>query len=143
MDVEVFPKAVWINENGIEFGAEGADSGSIYSDSNKMKVESIRLKDFIDREESIELLKIDIEGAEVEVIQDCGESLGKVENIFIEYHSYLNHDQHLDKILNILTENNFRYFIRSDEQRVSPLINKKSTVNPSMDLQLVIFAYKY
>ena len=143
MDVEVFPKAVWINENGIEFGAEGADSGSIYSDSNKMKVESIRLKDFIDGEESIELLKIDIEGAEAEVIQDCGESLGKVENIFIEYHSYLNHDQHLDRILNILTENNFRYFIRSDEQRVSPLINKKSTVNPSMDLQLVIFAYKY
>ncbi len=45
-------------------------------------------------------------------------------------------------MLKILTENNFRYFIKSDEQRVSPLINKKSTVNPSMDLQLNIFAYR-
>ena len=125
-NVEVYSKAVWINDNGIEFGAEGADSGSIYSSRNKMKVESIRLKDFIDGEETIEFLKIDIEGAEAEVIQDCGKNLKKVKNIFIEYHSYLNHEQHLDKILKILTENNFRYFIKSDEQRVSPLINKKS-----------------
>ncbi len=73
--VEVYSKAVWINNNGIEFGAEGADSGSIYSSRNKMKVESIRLKDFIDEEETIEFLKIDIEGAEAEVIQDCGKSL--------------------------------------------------------------------
>ncbi len=141
-NVEVIPKAVWINNDGIEFGAEGADSGSIYSLTNKIKVESIRLKEFLEKEEKVDLLKIDIEGAEVDVIKDCDESLSRVKNLFIEYHSFNGQKQELDLILKILTENNFRYFIKSDEPRTSPLINKESLISPSMDLQLNIFAYK-
>jgi FkbM family methyltransferase len=64
-DVEIINKAVWIDYNGVEFGRDGADGGSIYLMSNKIKVDSIRLKDFLDDELEIDFLKIDIEGAEV------------------------------------------------------------------------------
>src|SRR3989442_1502451 len=36
-------KAVWINENGIEFGSEGADGGSVHFSGNKITVPTISL----------------------------------------------------------------------------------------------------
>jgi uncharacterized protein (DUF927 family) len=88
------------------------------------------------------MLKMDIEGAENDVILDCGNSLKKVQNIFIEYHSYMNSQQKLSELLNVLEQNNFRYFIRNDSSRNMPLINKTNKSNPTMDLQLNIFGYR-
>jgi FkbM family methyltransferase len=141
-DVQVINKAIWINNNGIEISLEGADAASMYGNKNKVKVDSVRLKDLIETEEKIDMLKIDIEGAEVDVIKDCKESLGKVENIFIEFHSFINYKQELNVILQILTENNFRYFIKQPVDRNIPFINKTNKNYPEMDLQLNIFAYK-
>lgn len=141
-DVQVINKAVWINNNGIEISLEGADAASIFGDENKVKVNSVRLKDLIEAEEKVDMLKIDIEGAEINVIKDCREILNKVENIFIEFHSFINHKQELDVILQILTENNFRYFVKQPLDRDIPFINKTNKNNTEMDLQLNIFAYK-
>jgi len=88
------------------------------------------------------MLKIDIEGAEYEVLMDCRDSLLNVKNIFIEYHSFNISDQNLSEILQILQKNKFRYFIKSPNNKDAPLINKKSKFNPAMDLQLNIFGYK-
>lgn len=101
-NIEVNNKAVWINDDGVEMSLEGADGGSIFSDTNKVKIPSVRLKDIIEKESNIDLLKIDIEGAEYEVLKDCSSSLQKVKNIIIEYHSYVNSDQKLSEILEIL-----------------------------------------
>ncbi len=141
-DVEIFTKAVWINNNGVEFGAEGADTGSIFSAQNKIEVESIRLKDLLEEEIEVTLLKMDIEGAEVKVMEDCSESLSKVKNIFIEYHSFKDKDQDLYKLLKVLSENHFRYYINSEQRKLSPFINKDDNITPLMDLQLNIFAYR-
>jgi len=86
--------------------------------------------------------KIDIEGAENEVVLDCGDSLKVVDNIFIEYHAYTNSKQNLSELLNVLEQNDFRYFIRNASDRKMPLINKTHNSNPSMDLQLNIFGYR-
>jgi hypothetical protein len=88
------------------------------------------------------MLKIDIEGAEYDVLKDCSSSLDKVKNIFIEYHSYVNCVQKLSEILEILEKNNFRYFIKPVNDREKPLINRKNKFNPNMDLQLNIYGYK-
>ena len=140
--IEVINKAVWINNDGIEISLEGADAASIYGNKNKVKVYSVRLKDLIDNEEKIDMLKIDIEGAEIDVMKDCKESLNNIENIFIEYHSFINQNQQLDEILKILTEKNFRYFIKQPVDRNVPFINRTNKNYPDMDLQLNIFAYK-
>lgn len=141
-DVQVINKAIWINDNGVEISLEGADAASIYGNKNKVKVDSVRLRDLIEVEEKIDMLKIDIEGAEIDVIKDCRENLNKIENIFIEFHSFIYHKQELDVILQILTANNFRYFIKQPLDRNIPFINKTNKNYPERDLQLNIFAYK-
>lgn len=141
-NVEVIGKAVWIDNNSIELSLEGADGATIYSKTNLIMVPSVRLKDIIEKESIIDMLKIDIEGAEYEVLKDCSGSLNNVENIFIEYHSYINSNQNLSEIIMILEKNGFRYFIKPVNDRQSPLINKKNKFNPNMDLQLNIYGYK-
>lgn len=141
-DIQIINKAVWINDEGIEFVIEGSDSASIYGVGEKKKVESIRLRDYILSESRIDMLKMDIEGAEVEVIKDCKDVLNNIQNIFIEYHSFIGKAQDLHEILQILTKNDFRYFIRDAQDRQSPLINRQYKDNNVMDLQLNIHAYR-
>ena len=130
-NIEVIDKAVWINNDSIEISLEGADGASIYSKSNVSKVSSVRLKELIEKENKIDMLKMDIEGAEYEVLLDCRDSLSNVENIFIEYHSFANSNQNLSEILSILEKNNFRYFIKPVNDRVSPFVNRTNKSNPS------------
>ena len=141
-NVEVISKAVWINNNGIEMEMEDADAASIYTSGTKVKVNSIRLSEMIVDEKKIDLLKIDIEGAETEVLKDCDGKLENVENIFVEYHSFTNGSQNLDSLLNILRKNRFRFFIKPAQDRPSPFINKTNKNFPQMDLQLNIFGYR-
>lgn len=140
--VEVINKAVWTNNNGIEIVLEGADAASIYAKGKKTHIESVSLKEMIEAESSIDMLKMDIEGAEIDIIRDCRNSLNNIKNIFIEYHSFITDKQYLNEILEILKENNFRYFIRQAADRQQPFINRRNKNFPEVDLQLNIYAYK-
>ncbi len=141
-DVELFSKAVWINNDGIEITSEGADASSIFGEGEKTKAESIRLKELIEKEGSVDFLKMDIEGAETAVLKDCENSLAHVNNIFVEYHSFINKEQNLDGILKILSKNGFRYFVKSAVENKYPFLKKKSHYSPNMDLQTNIYAYR-
>lgn len=141
-NVELFHKAVWINNDGIEITSEGADGSSIFGEGSKTKIDSVRLKELIEKEDSIDFLKIDIEGAETEVLKDCENSLKNIRNIFIEYHSFINKEQNLDLVLNILSKNGFRYFVKSAVHNKYPFMKKKNEYSPNIDLQTNIYAYK-
>lgn len=141
-NIEVIEKAVWINNDEIELGLEDADGSSIHLEKNKTKVKSVRLKDYLENEEVVDMLKMDIEGAEVEVLKDCKDSLIIVKNIFVEFHSYRDKPQRLSEVIEVLESAGFRYFVMQPENRVSPLINRFNKSNPGMDLQLNIFAYR-
>lgn len=138
-DVELVNKAVWNSNDGVSFGQEGADGGSVFFEGNKVTLPSVRLKELLQREEKIDLLKIDIEGAEMEVLNDCQSELKKVQYLFVEYHSWLNQKQELDKLLNILTENGFRYYIHSiGDVLKQPFVEQKFP--NGLDVQLDIHA---
>jgi len=139
-NVEIINAAVWINNDGVEFSCDGADAGSIYGARNKLKVKSVRLRDFLEQEEKIDVLKIDIEGAEYEVLKDCKNSLYKVRYIFVEYHSWNNMNQRLSEILEILEQNGLRYYIENISKRNSPFVNTGK--ESPMDLQLNIWGVK-
>lgn len=141
-NVEIFNKAVWINDEGVEMSFDGLDGASIITKNNFTRFPSIRLKDLIVKESKIDMLKIDIVGAEYEVLKDCANSLNNVENIFIEYHSYVTSAQKLSEIISILEKNHFRYFIKPVNDREAPFVNRKNKFNPKMDLQLNIYGYK-
>ncbi len=141
-DVEVVTKAVWNENTTVSFANEGADGGSLVTGTKTMEIPATRLKDWLEKESVIDLLKMDIEGAETIVMQDCQDSLQAVQHIFIEYHSYLGQPQSLDTILHILTANGFRYFIRSEADRKQPFVHQINKKTPTMDLQLNIFGYR-
>ena len=139
-DVQILNKAVWIDNEDISFSIHGADGGSIQGSINTTKVKAIRLKELLESEKYIDLLKIDIEGAEYEVILDCKNSLNNVENIFIEYHSWKNDSQKLSVILNTLENSGFRYYLDTINPKDTPFIN--TTCDATMDLQVNIFGYR-
>ncbi|MVM41176.1 FkbM family methyltransferase [Spirosoma sp. HMF3257] len=140
--VEVVTKAVWTDDEGIWFGSDQADSASIFSQTDRKLVPSVRLRDVLLRETHIDMLKMDIEGAESAVLTDCHDALAHVQNLFVEFHAYLNHPQTLADVMKVLEDSGFRYYINTSQYRHAPLVNRRYNGNDTMDLQLNIFAYR-
>ena len=99
----------------------------------------MRLKTFMHDFKHIDFLKLDIEGAELEVLQDIAGELHRVKHLFIEYHSAIHEPQKLSQLLNVLEKAGFRYYIGGNPSK-SPFTN--SVVEEGMDLTLDIFATK-
>ncbi len=94
----------------ITFNPNHTDGGKIdHSGTSAITVK--RLSDYIDRE--IDFLKLNIEGAELAVLEDldASQKIQSVKEMCIEWHSFANQDQNLDELLAILKRNNFRYYI--------------------------------
>ncbi len=140
-DIKIINKAVWINNEGVEFNSDGRDGGSIFGQGNKFKIDSVNLKEYISAEEQIDFLKMDIEGAEVDVLNDCAEILYKVKMVFVEYHGWKKSEHKLDELLNVLRKNKFKYYIEPVNKLESPLERTEQILN--LDLQLNIFAINY
>ena len=137
-DVEILAKVVWINNDGVQFQTEGGTSGRIVKTAKIFP--SIRLKDELAKYSKIDFLKMDIEGAEFEVISDAAPELHRVEAIFIEYHSIKGEEQKLGELLNILKEAGFRYHLKEAYTTLHPYLERKLQLG--MDLQLNIFGYR-
>lgn len=140
-NVDVNEKAIWINNDGIEFQHEGGFSGRIPKPGdteNIIKVPTQRLRELLNQK--VDFLKMDIEGAEFEVLKDCEDLLPNIENLFIEYHSHIKEEQNLHDILKMLHNHGFRYHIHEAYKREHPFISKETMTG--MDLQLNIFAIK-
>lgn len=139
-DIDVIGKAAWVSSTGVEFSSVGADTGSVYGSEKLVKIESIRLRELIEKEAVIDMLKLDVEGAETDIIQDCRDVLKGVKNLFVEYHSWTHLPQRLDETLRVLKESGFRYHMQPVAERKRPFVNKG--LDLSMDLQMNIFAYR-
>ncbi len=139
--VEIVAKAVWTSDAGVSFSLEGADGGSVHGTGEKVLVPSVRLRDVLSAGAGkTTFLKMDIEGAECDVVEDCAEAIEGIPFVFIEYHSWTRENQRLDELLSRLRSYGFRYYISPVITRFSPFIN--TGVNLPMDLQLNIFAHK-
>jgi FkbM family methyltransferase len=139
--IKLYQKAIWKSEGKVTFQTEGGFSGRIENaDVTKklIEIDTVRLYDYLDQK--IDFLKIDIEGAETEVLQDCATRLGNVEQLFVEYHSRNNESQTLHEILFILKNAGFRYHIKEAYTASKPFVERPLMVE--MDLQLDIFAFR-
>ena len=136
INAELKNEAIWIKDGEISFNDKGADFGAI--GPSELTVKAGRLKDYLLHFKTVDFLKIDIEGAEVAVLEDVNEALKRVESIFIEYHSFASGNQELDKVLAILTENGFRYSIQVPNPKPSPLRRIRTTTE-GMDFQANIW----
>lgn len=135
-------EAAWIQDTTLEFFSEGSLAGSVVVDfahkNDKTSVTAIDLKKYLNRK--IDFLKIDIEGAENELIFDIKNHLFHVEKMFLEYHGLKDEPQNLGEILNLLKEAGFQYYIRLAGETINyPFCGEKPT---TFNQQLNIFCYR-
>ena len=139
-DIELLQRALWSSETTLEFESEGADGGRLLraGDAGNNSVRTVRLRNYLS--EPIAFLKLDIEGAETEVLIDCADRLESVQNLFVEYHSFVNEPQTVHRILDILAKAGFRVHIHPPVTSPQPFIRRN--VHLGMDMQLNIFAFR-
>jgi hypothetical protein len=86
------------------------------------------------------LLKIDVEGAECELLIGRHEWLADVRRVFVEYHSYPGREQRLDEILASLRAAGFRTHLQPE--LVSSLPFVKVRIDEGMDQRINIYAWR-
>jgi FkbM family methyltransferase len=108
--------ALWTANGSLTFRSEGSDSGMIASlpgavDGRSVVVPSVRLRDVIDAEPSIDLLKLDIEGAEDVVLADCEPALHRVRALVMDLHEFDPAARQAPRVLELLARAGFTYAI--------------------------------
>jgi FkbM family methyltransferase len=140
-DVELYQKAVWTEEGQVAFRPDGSVGGKVVVAAERetdICVPAVRLRELLDRQ--VDFLKVDIEGAEFQVLGDCRDLLGNVEHLFLEYHSQAIKPQTLHELLEILASAGFRYHLKDANPIRHPFL--KDERRKGFDLQTNIFAFR-
>jgi FkbM family methyltransferase len=135
-DVEVISAAAWTTEGTLTFQRQGAGGGRLGPSDDT--VEARRLLDVLDT--PIDLLKMDIEGAEVEVLSDCAPALSNVARLFVEFHSFIDAPQRFDELITILGSSGYRMLVQTEACPPQPFA--QIATGNDMDMQLNVFAYR-
>ncbi|HXQ23802.1 MAG TPA: FkbM family methyltransferase [Candidatus Acidoferrales bacterium] len=121
-DVEVAHAAVWTVNGTIDFRCEGADSGVIETLAGNLggvtrRVPSVRLRDVL-AAQRVDLVKLDIEGAELDVLSDCRDGLRSVDALLLDLHELDPMKRKTPAVLELLAEAGFAYTL--DELNLLP-----------------------
>jgi FkbM family methyltransferase len=120
-DVEVVEAAIWTRNDRATFFAQGADGGHIVDEAAATNnggrgvhywIDTVRLADYL-ATDRVDLVKLDIEGAEADVLIDCAERLRNVENMVIEFHFMNDSPKKLPPALSALSAAGFNLSINS------------------------------
>jgi FkbM family methyltransferase len=117
-DVETVHAALWTANGRVTFQADGSDSGMIgtlpgAAAGTAVDVPSLRLRDLIEGDPygCIDLLKLDIEGAEDAVLADCEPALARVRAIVLDLHEFDPSCRQAPRVLELLTRSGFTYAV--------------------------------
>jgi FkbM family methyltransferase len=86
--VKTVRKAVWVDADGVPFVRSGDDSGHVTADGRDAaeRLPSVCLRKIVGAG-PVDLLKLDIEGAEFAVLESLGPVLGNVSRLIVEVHN--------------------------------------------------------
>lgn len=115
-------------------GGAGGRLGERSEGGHGTMVRQVRLREFL--HERVDLLKLDVEGAEVEVLEDCHDALGRVARLYVEYHKFCGQKCRLIRLLQILEEAGFECLIESNVMRDKPFEAKRDWDGISMALHI-------
>jgi hypothetical protein len=100
------------------------------------KISQKKLSDYIN--EDIDFLKLDVEGAELDIIKELtvSEKIGRVNQAIIEYHHHIDpNEDNLSELLKLLEESNFGYQITAFAHPK----NRKD--NKGLNQDVLVYAY--
>jgi FkbM family methyltransferase len=140
--VHLHRAAAHTSTGSVKFAREGADGGQVQdaasSTGDMVEIPSVDLLDYLQGLPRIDLLKIDIEGAESFVVPHCAPVFDRVQRIFIEVHSSPGREQALPQLLTLLQRSGFRLHVQSAEIVRSPFVPSRR----HFDNQVNVFAYR-
>jgi FkbM family methyltransferase len=138
-DIQLENKAVWNIDTTLNFNMSGTQGSAFDTTNTETKaVTAVRLKKYL--EQPVDFLKIDIEGAEYEVLMDCREELKNVDKLFVEYHGVFEQQYKFYDLIDILKNLEYKVYIKeADDVYPSPFAIEK---RKSYDQQYNIFAFK-
>ena len=141
-NVHLHQAAVWTAQTQLSFDNKGSEASAIDTSGNShYKVNAIKLADYINQFDAVDFLKMDIEGAEFEVVQDCASVLHKVKLFFLEYHGLASDTHQLNTLLNIVEKAGFKVYIKMAADHLQSPFFQKAT-GELYDVQLNIFCYR-
>jgi FkbM family methyltransferase len=109
-DVVVRAEAVWTVAGTVAFAVEGADSGAVTSGEGAIQVPAVRLRDLL-AAEPCDLLKLDVEGAEGALLEDCRDVLHNVRAMIVDVHEINRAERQSPRLLSLLHEAQFDYVV--------------------------------
>ena len=102
------------------------------------EVPSVRLRDYLS--EPVDFLKMNIEGAEWEVLADSEEQLSQVREMVIEYHHLPGLPRTLHKILELLNRKGFEYLVNDFDSETNNGVRAPFCLTPESRYFLLIYA---
>ncbi|WP_281185263.1 FkbM family methyltransferase [Trichlorobacter lovleyi] len=108
-DVAVVEAGLYNRDGELTFGSDSSDGSSLFSDQKDSSVQVVRLSRYLNG--PVDFLKLNIEGAECDVIAEIEPQLRFVKEMVIEYHGFPEIGQKLHTILALLDRNGFRYML--------------------------------
>jgi FkbM family methyltransferase len=104
----------------IGFAPDGQAGGMLTAGGAGMRVRVERLSRYLDRD--VEFLKLNIEGAELEVLCELRDSrrLDRVHAMVIEYHGWPDGAQRLGSLLSLLDAGGYRFLVHDQDEQSNP-----------------------
>jgi FkbM family methyltransferase len=142
-NVQLVNAAVWDKEGELAFSAKGGEGGHLaeLSSTNSatvLMVRGVRLRSFLT--EKCDFLKMDIEGAEQEVLLDCADRLQNIKKIVVEHHSFIDRPQNIGAFIGVLETAGFRVHVHTELPANVPFL-ERPVIN-GKDLRLLVFAFR-
>jgi FkbM family methyltransferase len=138
--VEAVNAALWAGEaQTVSFASDGADAGHVESGgTGSIHVPAARLSHYLTQ--PVGLLKMDIEGAELDVLRDSSDLLSNVQQIVLEHHSYTGQPQRLGELMAVLEGAGFRLQINNAHHWINPLVHVPQI--DRFDQLLMVYGYR-
>ena len=102
------------------------------------EVPCLRLRDYL--EEPVDFLKMNIEGAEYEVLADSEDRLRQIREMIIEYHHLPGLPRSLHQILALLHRQGFEYLINDFDSETNGGVQPPFRLNPESRYFLLVYA---
>src|SRR5204863_8621938 len=119
-------RAVWdSDESELTFLSRGGEVGRLSQDGESdrgVAVKTCRLSPYL--AEPVDLLKLDVEGAETVVLRECRHQLANVRNIILESHSFAGKEQEFAEHASTLASAGFRVHLHVLQPAPQPLVHR-------------------
>jgi FkbM family methyltransferase len=120
-DVTLVNAALGAADGEMSFAPDGQAGGALTAGAGSFRVRVERLSGYL--HEEVDFLKLNIEGAELDVLQEAAASgrLRQVRAMVIEYHGWPAGEQRLGRLLDLLDAHGFRYLLHDQDEQSNPV----------------------